>query len=64
VFIVPFLATQVSAFKATFRFRDEKGDKKAAKNLKMASYPPFMVLLIGFAATTAYNRFTKRRAND
>ena len=56
-FLMPYAATQIPAFQAVFNFKKNKGDKKAAKQLKRASYPPFMVLLVGFVATTAYNKF-------
>ena len=61
IFIVPFLATQVGAVRSVYTFHREKASPSAAKNLKRASYPPFMVLLIGFIATTAWDKFNKRR---
>ena len=64
VFLVPFLGTQVSAFQAVQNFSKEKASPSAAKRLKRASYPPFMVLLIGFTATTAWTKFNKRREQD
>lgn len=62
MFLAPFMFYQVKAFQATFKFREEKADKKSSKNLKSASYPPFMILLVGFIATTGFNRFSRRRA--
>ena len=64
VFMAPFLVSQVNAFKAVYKFHKEKGSAKAAKNLKRQSYPPFMVLLVGFFATTAFNKYKKRRETD
>ena len=58
------MLTQVNALRAVFRFKNEKGSAAAAKNLKRASYPPFMVLLIGFVGTTAYSKFNRRRESD
>lgn len=59
--LIPFMGFQAKAFYATYRFRNEKADKKSAKNLKSASYPPFMILLVGFGITTGYDRYKKRR---
>ena len=64
MFLAPFLATQLNAFHSVYRFWRDKANAAAAKNLKRASYPPFMVLLVGFVATTAYNKFNKRRESD
>jgi len=64
VFVAPFLLAQVNALRAVFRFKNEKGSAASAKNLKRASYPPFMVLLIGFVGTTAYSKFNRRRDSD
>mmetsp|Transcript_7659 Transcript_7659/g.10844 ORF Transcript_7659/g.10844 Transcript_7659/m.10844 type:complete len:112 (-) Transcript_7659:84-419(-) len=64
IFLAPFLATQVNAFRAVHKFYKEKASVSSAKNLKRASYPPFMVLLIGFMATTAWQKFIKRRDQD
>lgn len=64
VFLAPFMLTQVSAFKAVHTFNKEKASPSAAKNLKRASYPPFMVLLVGFIGTTAWNKYNKRRDQD
>jgi hypothetical protein len=46
------------------RFKSERASKQASKNLKTASYPPFLVLLVGFIGTTGYNKFVKRREQD
>ena len=64
VFVAPFLLSQANALRAVYRFKNEKGSAAAAKNLKRASYPPFMVLLIGFVGTTAYTKFNRRRDSD
>jgi len=64
VFLAPFFAAQVKAFQATFEFKKDKASAKSSKGLKIASYPPFMVLLVGFTASTAYNKFKKRRDSD
>jgi len=64
IFIVPFCLAQVKAFQATFHFRREQGDKKSAKNLKRQSYPPFLVLLVGFGASTCFSKYRARRQND
>jgi hypothetical protein len=58
------MLTQVNAFRAVHTFSQEKASPSSAKNLKRASYPPFMVLLIAFISTTAYTKFNKRRDND
>lgn len=64
VFLAPFLFTQIYAFKAVYIFSRDKASPSAAKNLKRASYPPFMILLIGFIATTAMFKFNARRSED
>ena len=64
VFLLPFMATQINAFRALHTFSKEKASPSAAKNLKKATYPPFMVLLIGFIATTTVTKFNKRRQQD
>ena len=62
--LVPFMASQYKAFDATFKFKSEKASAKSAKALKSASYPPFMILLVGFVATTAFKRYNRRRERD
>lgn len=64
VFLAPFMATQVNAFRSVHRFYKEQGSAPAAKYLKRSSYPPFLVLLVGFIATTAATKFHKRREQD
>ena len=60
-FIGLFMVSQINAFRAVHTFHKEKASAASAKNLKRASYPPFMVLLVGFIATTAFSKFNKRR---
>jgi len=62
--LVPFLVAQYKAFDATFKFKQDKASAKSAKNLKSASYPPFMILLVGFVATTGFKRYKRRREHD
>ena len=63
-FLVPFFATQARSINAIVSFKFEKASIPSAKHLKRTQYPPFMILLVGFVATTAYKRFEKRRDKD
>ena len=47
-----------------FQFRSEKASVNSAKQVKKTAYMPFMILLLGFFSTTAYNRFIERRHRD
>lgn len=62
--LIPFMVSQYKAFQATAQFKSQKANAKSAKALKSASYPPFMILLVGFLATTGFNRYKRRRLKD
>jgi hypothetical protein len=63
VFLAPFYYYQAKNMKAVFDFKDNGGSSQSAKKLKRSSYMPFLTLLMGFLATTAYNRHKKRQEN-
>lgn len=41
-------------------FKNKEANPQSAKKLKKEAYMPFIVLLMGFMASTGYNRYKKR----
>lgn len=62
--LAPFMLYQIKNFQAMFHFRREAGSVQSAKQVKKTAYFPFVVLLLGFFGTTAFNRFVDRRKRD
>ena len=61
LFLIPFYGYQAKVFQSVWEFRNNEGSSQSAKKLKKASYMPFLILLVGFISTTAYNRKQKRK---
>ena len=64
VFLPPFMFYQMKQFKALRQFKNEKASVNSAREVKRSAYLPFMVLLVGFMGTTAYQRYEDRREHD
>jgi hypothetical protein len=60
-FLLPFYYYQFHYIKAVMEFKESKGNVASAKKLKRKSYSPFLILLMGFTATSVYNRHKKRQ---
>ena len=56
LFLIPFYAYQMKYLKAVSEFKTNGASVQSAKKLKKSAYMPFIVLLLGFMASTAYNR--------
>jgi hypothetical protein len=56
LFLAPFYAYQLKYIKAVWEFKTNEASVQSAKKLKRSAYMPFIVLLLGFMASTAYNR--------
>ena len=61
LFLIPFYAYQTKYLKAVFEFKTNEASVQSAKKLKKSAYMPFIVLLFGFMATTAYERQKKAK---
>ena len=60
----PFYYYQAKSIKSVFEFKSNEANANSAKKLKRASYMPFIILLCGFTATTAYNRYKQRNEKE
>lgn len=47
--------------RAVYEFKLNEASIQSAKKLKKSAYMPFVVLLVGFMASTSYDRYQKRR---
>jgi hypothetical protein len=63
LFLVPFYYYQMAYLKSVIDFKTNEGSPQGAKKLKRTAYAPFVVLLIGFMATTGFKRYQKRNEN-
>lgn len=64
IILLPFMYYQAQTFTALNQFKNEKASVQSAKQVKRTAYMPFVILLVGFFGTTAYNRFHERRNRD
>eukprot|EP00347_Sterkiella_histriomuscorum_P010315 403376775 len=63
LFLAPFYFYQMKYLKSVFDFRQSEATPQSAKKLKKTAYAPFVLLLLGFMATTGYKRYQKRQEN-
>ena len=63
LFLAPFYYYQSQYVRAVLEFSKNEASVQSAKKLKKTAYNPFIVLLLGFMLSTAYNRHTKRQEN-
>lgn len=62
IFLAPFFYYQAQYLRSVMEFKTQEGSVNSAKKLKRTAYAPFIVLLMGFMSSTAYNRYQKRRS--
>lgn len=62
--LAPYLYYQAKTFGALRNFKKTKASTQSAKQVKRTAYYPFVILLAGFFATTAAQRYQERRAKD